>query len=102
VLAKENGVPFYVAAPTTTIDLSCPDGTAIPIEERSAGEVLSFAGHPIAPAGVGARHPAFDVTPARYIAAIVTDEGICRPPYAETLPGVVRAAEEHRRARTRS
>jgi methylthioribose-1-phosphate isomerase len=102
VLAKENGVPFYVAAPTTTIDLSCPDGTAIPIEERSAGEVLSFAGHPIAPAGVGARHPAFDVTPARYIAAIVTDEGICRPPYAESLAGAVRAAEEHRRARTTS
>jgi methylthioribose-1-phosphate isomerase len=102
VLAKENGVPFYVAAPTTTIDLSCPDGTAIPIEERSAGEVLSFAGHPIAPAGVGARHPAFDVTPARYIAAIVTDEGICRPPYGDSLAAAVRRADEHRRARTTS
>jgi methylthioribose-1-phosphate isomerase len=100
VLAKENGVPFYVAAPTTTIDLRCPDGRAIPIEERSAGEVLSFAGHPIAPAGVGARHPAFDVTPARYIAAIVTDEGICRPPYSASLSGAVRGAEEQRRART--
>jgi methylthioribose-1-phosphate isomerase len=96
VLAKENGVPFYVAAPTTTIDLSCPDGSAIPIEERSPDEVLSFAGHPIAPAGVGARHPAFDVTPARYIAAIVTDEGICRPPYAESLSVAVREANERR------
>ena len=99
VLAKENGVPFYVAAPTTTIDLACPDGRAIPIEERSPGEVLSFAGHPTAPAGVGARHPAFDVTPARYIAAIVTDEGICRPPYATSLPEAVHKAGKHLRAR---
>ena len=97
VLAKENGVPFYVAAPTTTIDLSSLDGASIPIEERSPQEVLSFAGHPIAPAGVGARHPAFDVTPARYIAAIVTDEGICRPPYTESLPAAVRAAGDRRR-----
>jgi methylthioribose-1-phosphate isomerase len=96
VLANENGVPFYVAAPTTTIDLACPEGTAIPIEERSAGEVLSFAGHPIAPAGVGARHPAFDVTPARYIAAIVTDEGICRPPYLDSLASAVGAASDRR------
>jgi methylthioribose-1-phosphate isomerase len=62
--------------------------------------VLSFAGHPIAPAGVGARHPAFDVTPARYIAAIVTDEGVCRPPYAESLSAAVREAAEHQRDRT--
>jgi methylthioribose-1-phosphate isomerase len=98
VLAKENGVPFYVAAPTTTIDLRCPDGAAIPIEERPAGEVLSFAGHAIAPAGVGARHPAFDVTPARYIAAIVTDQGICRPPYAESLALAAHAAENRRKS----
>jgi methylthioribose-1-phosphate isomerase len=96
VLAKENGVPFYVAAPTTTVDLSCREGASIPIEERSPGEVLSFAGHPVAPAGVGARHPAFDVTPARYIAAIVTDEGICRPPYTESLAAAVRAAGDRR------
>ncbi|HEV8610877.1 MAG TPA: S-methyl-5-thioribose-1-phosphate isomerase [Thermoanaerobaculia bacterium] len=102
VLAKENGVPFYVAAPTTTVDLSCPDGSAIPIEERSPDEVLSFAGHPIAPAGVGARHPAFDVTPARYIAAIVTDEGICRPPYADSLAAAVRSAQVRRHARATS
>ncbi len=100
VLAKENGVPFYVAAPTTTIDLACPDGSAIPIEERSPDEVLSFAGHPIAPAtGVGARHAAFDVTPARYIAAIVTEEGICRPPYGESLAAAVHRAGEARQTR---
>jgi methylthioribose-1-phosphate isomerase len=102
VLAKENLIPFYVAAPTTTIDLSCPDGAAIPIEERSASEVLSFAGQPTAPAGVGARNPAFDVTHARYITAIVTEEGVCRPPYAASLAKAVRRAEERRRARTSS
>jgi methylthioribose-1-phosphate isomerase len=85
VLARENGVPFYVAAPTTTVDLACPDGDAIPIEERAAAEVLSFAGQSIAPAGVSARYVAFDVTPARYVTAIITDRGICRPPYAESL-----------------
>jgi methylthioribose-1-phosphate isomerase len=69
----------------TTIDLACPDGAAIPIEERSPGEVLSFAGQIIAPAGVPARHVAFDVTPARYVTAIVTDQGICRTPYRESL-----------------
>jgi methylthioribose-1-phosphate isomerase len=99
VLARENGVPFYVAAPTTTVDLSCPDGASIPIEERSPGEVLSFAGHAVAPAGVGARHPAFDVTPARYIAAIVTDEGICRPPYAESLEKAVAKSAVRRQSR---
>ncbi|HYV40158.1 MAG TPA: S-methyl-5-thioribose-1-phosphate isomerase, partial [Thermoanaerobaculia bacterium] len=85
VLARENGVPFYVAAPTTTIDLACPDGSHIPIEERSSGEVLNFAGHAIGPVGVSARYAAFDVTPARYITAIVTDQGICRLPYLESL-----------------
>src|SRR5262249_14375896 len=84
VLAKENSVPFYVAAPTTTVDLACPEGSAIPIEERSSGEVLSLAGQLIAPAGVTARYVAFDVTPARYITAIVTDQGICRTPSLET------------------
>ena len=85
VLAKESSVPFYVAAPTTTIDLGCPEGSAIPIEQRSSGEVLSFAGQSIAPAGVSARYVAFDVTPARYITAIITDRGICRAPYIESL-----------------
>jgi methylthioribose-1-phosphate isomerase len=98
VLAKENGVPFYVAAPTSTIDLACPDGTRIPIEERSPAEVLSFGGQATAPAGVGARHPAFDVTPARYIQAIVTEEGICRPPYEQSLAEAVAQAERRRTA----
>ncbi len=93
VLAKENGVPFYVAAPTTTIDLACPDGASIPIEERGPGEVLFFAGRSIAPPGVPARHVAFDVTPARYVSAIVTDQGICRPPYTESLALAVAATE---------
>jgi methylthioribose-1-phosphate isomerase len=92
VLAKENGVPFYVAAPTTTIDLACPDGASIPIEERSPSEVLTFAGQPIAPPGVSARHVAFDVTPARYVTAIVTDRGICRPPYSASLRQAVAEA----------
>ena len=89
VLAKENGIPFYVAAPTTTVDLDCPDGASIPIEERSGSEVLSFAGQTIAPAGVSARYAAFDVTPARYITAIVTDRAICRPPYETSLRAAV-------------
>lgn len=86
VLALENGVPFYVAAPTTTLDLSLPDGKAIPIEERSSEEVVQVAGRRIVPAGVRARHPAFDVTPARFITAIVTERGIHRPPYETSLP----------------
>jgi methylthioribose-1-phosphate isomerase len=93
VLAKENGVPFYVAAPTTTIDLNCPDGSAIPIEERSSAEVLSFGGQSIAPPGVSARYVAFDVTPARYISAIVTDRGVCRPPFAESLAAAAGLAQ---------
>ena len=97
VLAKENGVPFYVAAPATTLDLACPDGSGIPIEERTSAEVLSIGGRMIAPEGVVARHVAFDVTPARYITAIVTDEGICRPPYLESLAESVRRAAERSR-----
>jgi methylthioribose-1-phosphate isomerase len=96
VLARENGVPFYVAAPVTTLDLACPDGSKIPIEERSSAEVLSIGGHGIAPEGVRARHVAFDVTPARYIAAIVTDEGICRSPYPESLAEALRLAAQRR------
>jgi methylthioribose-1-phosphate isomerase len=92
VLARENGVPFYVAAPTTTIDPSCPDGSAIPIEERTGSEVLSIAGQRIAPPGVSARYVAFDVTPSRYITAIVTDQGVCRPPYPASLAEAVQKA----------
>jgi methylthioribose-1-phosphate isomerase len=92
VLAKENHVPFYVAAPMTTIDSNCPEGSRIPLEERSSGEVLSFAGHAIGPPGVTARYVAFDITPARYITAIVTDRGICRPPYLESLAAAAASA----------
>jgi len=84
VLAKENNVPFYIAAPVSTFDLSIPDGAHIPIEERSAAEVTHLQGVRIAP-DVHAAHPAFDVTPARYIAAIFTERGVARPPYSESL-----------------
>jgi len=85
VLARENQVPFYVAAPLSTIDLSLASGDQIPIEERSAAEVTHLAGVPIAPQAVAARHPAFDVTPHPYIGAIVTERGIAREPYTESL-----------------
>ncbi len=85
VLAREHGVPFYVAAPTSTLDLTLATGAEIPIEERSADEVLAFRGHPVAPQGVGAFNPAFDVTPSSLVAAIVTEKGIARPPYEESL-----------------
>jgi methylthioribose-1-phosphate isomerase len=86
VLAKENEVPFYVAAPLSTIDLRCPDGSHIPIEERDPTEVTEMFGNRIAPEGVGARNLAFDVTPARYIAAIITEKGVARPPYELSIP----------------
>ncbi|UCH10732.1 MAG: S-methyl-5-thioribose-1-phosphate isomerase, partial [Fidelibacterota bacterium] len=79
VLAKENDIPFYIAAPRSTIDLSCPSGDDIPIEERDEEEVLSIAGRRIAPAGSRAKNPAFDVTPAKYIKGIITEVGILKP-----------------------
>lgn len=85
VLAKENGVPFYVAAPTSTLDLTLKTGDEIPIEERSSSEVTHYAGLPVAPAGTEARHPAFDVTPHRYVTAIITEKGVARAPYEESL-----------------
>jgi methylthioribose-1-phosphate isomerase len=81
VLARENGIPFYVAAPTTSIDLSVPSGAQIPIELRNAEEVAYVQGVRIAPEGVEAANPAFDVTPHRYISAIITDKGIAVSPY---------------------
>ena len=84
VLAKENNVPFYIAAPVSTFDLSIPDGDHIPIEERTAAEVTHFQGVRIAP-DVPAAHPAFDVTPARYISAIFCERGVARAPYSESL-----------------
>jgi methylthioribose-1-phosphate isomerase len=85
VLAKENGIPFYVAAPLSTIDLKLASGDQIPIEERSAREVTHLGGVRIAPEDVEARHPAFDVTPHRYVTAIITERGVAREPYTESL-----------------
>jgi methylthioribose-1-phosphate isomerase len=85
VLANAHQVPFYVAAPISTVDLATPNGAAIPIEERSAREVTEIGGTRIAPDGVAVRHPAFDVTPARLITAIVTDRGVLRAPYEESV-----------------
>ena len=92
VLAKENGVPFYVAAPLSTIDLASPDGDRIPIEDRESAEITHLAGTPIAPDGVGVQNPAFDVTPSRYVGAIVTERGIARAPYETSLAALVRGA----------
>jgi len=85
VLAKENGVPFYVAAPVSTLDLSLPDGSHIPIEERNPEEVRRFHGVAVTPENVQVLNPAFDVTPHRYVSAIVTERGVARPPYSESL-----------------
>jgi len=85
VLAREHGVPFVVAAPTSTIDLATPTGAAIPVEERPGDEVVRIGDRRIAPAGVAAANRAFDVTPADLVTAIVTEHGILRPPYQEAL-----------------
>src|SRR6185503_18898133 len=85
VLAKENGVPFFVAAPISTLDLTLPSGDRIPIEQRAATEVTHLAGVPIAPDGITVENPAFDVTPHRYVSAIITERGVAYPPYAESL-----------------
>ena len=88
VLARENGVPFFVAAPISTLDLALESGDQIPIEERSAVEVTHVFGHLVAPAGTPAMNPAFDVTPARYVTAIITEKGVARAPYEESLKGL--------------
>jgi methylthioribose-1-phosphate isomerase len=85
VLARENGIPCYCVAPTSTVDLSLAHGDMIPIEERDAGEVVNFGGERVAPEGVRVYNPAFDVTPHRYLTGIVTEEGICYPPFAGSL-----------------
>ncbi len=92
VLAKENNVPFYIAAPISTFDLAIPDGERIPIEQRSAEEVTHIQGVRIAP-NVHAAHPAFDVTPARYIAGIITERGVARAPYTRTLRDLTEAQQ---------
>jgi methylthioribose-1-phosphate isomerase len=85
VLAKENGVPFYVAAPVSTFDLSIPDGSHIPIEERNPDEVREIMGIRITPDNIRVANPAFDVTPNRYVNAIITERGVARPPFDESL-----------------
>ncbi|HUI43154.1 MAG TPA: S-methyl-5-thioribose-1-phosphate isomerase [Terriglobia bacterium] len=90
VLARENGIPFYVAAPLSTIDIKLDCGDRIPIEERSSREVTHLAGIAIAPEAVEARHPAFDVTPHRYVTAIITERGVARAPYTESLARLFR------------
>jgi methylthioribose-1-phosphate isomerase len=91
VLAKEHGIPFYVAAPISTVDLATADGDGIPIEQRNRREVSHIAGKQMVPDGVEIENPAFDVTPAKYVAAIITERGIARAPYGESLR---RLAEE--------
>jgi len=85
VLAKENGIPFYVAAPVSTLDLSLASGDEIPIEQRDAAEVTTVFGTPVAPEGIPVENPAFDVTPHRYVTAIITERGVARPPFGESL-----------------
>ena len=92
VLAAENGVPFYVAAPLSTVDLAIKSGDDIPIEERDEDEVLAFRGARVCPAGARARHPAFDVTPAAKISGIITEAGVLRPPYERSLAAAVAAS----------
>lgn len=89
VLAKENGVPFYVAAPISTLDLSLPAGDQIPIEQRAPHEVTHVHGVPVAPEGARVANPAFDVTPNRYVTAIITERGVARSPYLESLAKLV-------------
>jgi methylthioribose-1-phosphate isomerase len=88
VLAHENGIPFYIAAPTSTIDPSLASGDEIPIEERSAEEVTHIQGVPITPEGITAANPAFDITPHEYITAIITDKGVIKEPYSEGIKGI--------------
>jgi methylthioribose-1-phosphate isomerase len=85
VLAKENGVPFYVAAPISTLDLTLASGELIPIEQRAASEVTHVFGTPVAPEGIGVENPAFDMTPQRYVTAIITEKGVAYPPFNESL-----------------
>ena len=92
VLAHEHHVPFYVAAPVSTIDLSTPTGAEIPIEERSDREVTHVGSTRMAPEGAGIWNPAFDVTPHRLVSGIITERGICRPPFSESLRAVCEPA----------
>ena len=100
VLAREHDVPFYVAAPVSTIDLATPDGSGIPIEERDAREVTHLGALQLTPDGTKVWNPAFDVTPARLVAGIITERGICRPPFTESLKHVCSKEAGDRRQET--
>jgi methylthioribose-1-phosphate isomerase len=89
ILAKHFGIPFYVAAPTSSIDLSLPTGQQIPIEQRHPDEISRGFGRQTAPTGVDIYNPAFDVTPANLVTAIITEHGIAQPPYGDTLQRMV-------------
>ncbi len=89
VLAKENGIPFYVAAPSSTFDLTLDSGDQIPIEQRSSDEVTHVFGVHVAPENIGVENPAFDVTPARYVTAIICEKGVARAPYKESLRAIL-------------
>ena len=93
VLAKEHNIPFYVAAPISTVDLETPDGTKIPIEQRNPAEVTHIAGKAITPDGVQIENPAFDVTPAKLVTAIVTERGVAKAPYQRSLAALAREME---------
>ena len=93
ILAREHGIPFYVAAPWSTIDTATPTGDAIPIEERPAVEVTHHGGKQLTPHGVGICNPAFDVTPAKYVTAIITERGVLRAPYVDSLREMELAAQ---------
>ena len=92
VLAKEHGIPFYVAAPLSTVDLNTPDGSRIPIEERNEREVTHVGANRLTPEGAQIRNPAFDVTPSKYVTAIITERGIARAPFADSLPQLFESA----------
>ena len=89
VLAKEHGIPFYSVSPTSTVDLTLPDGSHIPIEQRDKMEVLAPYGAALVPEHYNARNPAFDVTPHRYLSGIITENGIAEAPFADNLKKVV-------------
>lgn len=91
VLARENGIPFYVAAPLSTIDPAIPDGDHIPVEERDPAEICEVGGKCLGPQGVAALNPAFDITPARYVTAIITEKGVLYPPYPDQIKEVLEA-----------
>ncbi|GIW41640.1 MAG: methylthioribose-1-phosphate isomerase [Candidatus Binatia bacterium] len=102
VLAREHGIPFYVAAPLSSVDFECETGRDIPIEERDPQEVTRFADRPVAPDGIRVENPAFDVTPHELVTAIVTERGVARPPFRTSLRRLLRAERERPRLRARA